>query len=138
MQSVAEWYHQRARTHILKFGAARFVVWLSARLAIELDLIRRILCGIRRSVDVVSSDGCSENEIASRGLESAIVGDSDSRCGFCRSEFLIEFATSHPQCVCWLRTGALERWLECRILTVAFVPFESVRVVVECFHSVFI
>jgi hypothetical protein len=128
LQSVAEWYHQRARTHILKFGAARFVVWLSACLAIELDLIRTILCDIRRSVGVVSSDDFSDNGIASRGVESTIVGDSDSRCGFCHSESLIGFAKSHPQCVCWLRTGALERWLECRILTVAFVPFESVRV----------
>ena len=129
---MAEWYHQRARTHLLKFGAARFVVWLSARLALELDVLRAMLRDIRRSV------GVSDNGSASRGFESTIDGDSDSRCGFCRSESLMEFAKSHPQCVCWLRTGALERWLECRILTVAFVPFESVRVVVECFHSVFI
>lgn len=125
---MAEWYHQRARTHLLKFGAARFVVWLSARLVLEVDVIRTILCHIRRSVGVVSSDDCSGNGIASRGVESTIDGDSDSCCGFCLSESLMETTMSRPQCACWLRTGALERWLECRILAVAFAPFESVRV----------
>ncbi len=83
-------------------------------------MVRAILRDIRDSVGEGSNDGFT------RGVGSAIEGDADSRCGFCRSESFAELDNSQPQCACWLREGAVERWLECRILAVAFVPFESV------------